>query len=93
MTTTYQPDTPRAALAGSALLLVVATFATLIALPAAHDARTDAPDLMAGARGAAPVAAATEVAIVPSRIEVIGSREPNVAWALQDASAPCKPQG
>lgn len=121
--THYQPDTPRAALALGALFLSGITLAALVAGPAVFDARTDAPLLLAAARGSAP--APIEVAIAPARIDVVGRRESvtaqaspidlasvhagnlvgssgagladapqrNVAWAMPDASAPCRPQG
>ncbi len=87
----YQPDVPRARLAAGALLMAMATTGALVAAPALLDARSDAPALRAAARASSP--APLEVAIVPARIDVIGMREPNVAWALPDASAPCRPLG
>ena len=47
-----------------------------------------APEMTLADRSRAPI----EVAITPARIEVVGAREPNVAWALPQ-SEPCRPQG
>lgn len=84
--TNYQPDTPRAALAVGALFLAGVTFAALVAAPALLDARHDAPALLAAARGHA--ATPMEVAIVPARIEVIGTRELATARAVVEVVAP-----
>ena len=81
----YTTDTPRAAFAMVAVGLAALTLGTFVVGPAVFDAGF-APDTYAATR--APV----EVAIMPSRIEVVGSRDPNVAWALPH-SEPCKPQG
>ena len=81
----YTTDTPRAAFALAAIGLAALTLGTFVAGPAAFDSGF-APETHAATR--APV----EVAITPSRIEVVGAREPNVAWALPQ-SEPCKPQG
>ena len=81
----YTTDTPRAAFALIAIGLAALTLGTFVVAPAVFDAGF-APETYAAAR--APV----EVAITPSRIEVVGAREPNVAWALPQ-SEPCKPQG
>lgn len=89
--TNYRPDTPRLAIAAGAFLLAAASLAMLVVAPAVLDARADAPALLAAARGPAP--APVEVAIVPARIEVVGAREPNVAWALSGSTAPCRPAG
>lgn len=89
--TDYRPDMPRVRLAAGALLMAMATTGALVAAPALLDSRADAPALSATARAAVP--APTEVSIVPARIEVVGVREPNVAWALPDPSAPCRPVG
>lgn len=89
--TDYRPDTPRARLAAGALLMALATAGVLVAAPALLDSRGDVPTRRAAALAASP--APTEVSIVPARVEVIGVREPNVAWALPDGSAPCRPVG
>jgi hypothetical protein len=90
----YTTDTPRAAFALAAIGLAALTLGTFVAGPAAFDSGF-APETYAATR--APV----EVAITPSRIEVVGTRESDggpragttgVAWALPH-SEPCKPQG
>jgi hypothetical protein len=81
----YTTDTPRAAFALAAVGLAALTLCTFVVGPAVLDSGF-APDTYARTTG--PV----EVAITPSRIEVVGARDPNVAWALPH-SEPCKPQG
>jgi hypothetical protein len=83
----YTPDTPRIAFAFGAVGLMALTLGALVVAPAALDAR-NTPDPMLLAKSKPPI----EVAITPARIEVVGRREPNVAWALPQ-SEPCKPQG
>jgi hypothetical protein len=83
----YTPDTPRIVFAFGALALMALTLGALVVAPAALDAGY-APDPTLAVKSAAPI----DVAIVPARIEVVGKREPNVAWALPQ-SEPCKPQG
>jgi len=81
----YTTDTPRAAFAVAAVGLAALTLGTFVVAPAVFDS--------GGAPGSALAARAPiEVAITPARIEVVGAREPNVAWALPQ-SEPCKPQG
>jgi hypothetical protein len=83
----YTTDTPRAAFALAAVGLAALTFGALVAAPAVFDSGF-APDPSLVAATRAPI----EVSITPARIEVLGARQPNVAWALPQ-SEPCKPQG
>jgi hypothetical protein len=83
----YTTDTPRAAFAFAAVGLAALTLGAFVAAPAIFDSGF-APDPSLVAASRAPI----EVAITPARIEVVGTREPNVAWALPQ-SEPCKPQG
>jgi hypothetical protein len=84
----YRSDTPKAAFALAALGLTILTLGTLVAAPAVFDSRSAIAMTLASARASAPI----EVTITPPRIEVVGVREPNVAWALPHTE-PCKPQG
>jgi len=84
----YRPDTPRATFAFGAVGLTALTLGAFVVAPALFDSGFAPDTTLAAARSRAPI----EVAITPSRIEVIGAREPNVAWALPQ-SEPCKPQG
>jgi hypothetical protein len=82
----YRPDTPRTALALGALAMTTLTIAALVVAPAVFNASS--PDIALARTPGVPV----EVAISPARIEVVGKRAPDVAWALP-SSEPCKPQG
>lgn len=82
----YRPDTPRAAFALGAVGLMALTLGAFVVAPAVFDSGFE-PDMTLAAKSSAP----TEVAITPARIEVVGRREPNVAWALPQ-SEPCRPQ-
>jgi hypothetical protein len=83
----YTPDTPRIAFAFGSVGLMALTLGAFVVAPAALDAGY-ARDATVAAKSRAPI----EVAITPARIDVVGKREPNVAWALPQ-SEPCKPQG
>ena len=90
----YRPDTPRAAFAFGAVGLTALTLGAFVVAPAVLDSGF-APGHDAGR---APSRAPIEVAITPARIEVIGAREPNVAWALPQSSpasrrAESRPEG
>lgn len=88
---TYEPETPRVALAMVAAALSAITLGVFVVMPARLDSGFDRDDTLAAAQ-AAP-AAAIEVSIVPARIDVHGAREPNVAWAVDGKSQPnCKPE-
>jgi hypothetical protein len=84
--TDYQPQLPRMAVAVVAAAMTAITLATLALAPAVF------------MNGAAPAvtraqAAPTEVSIMPARIDVVGAREPDVAWALPGDQKPnCKPE-
>ena len=83
----YTTDTPRAAFALGAVGLTALTLGLFVAAPALFDSGF-VPDTTIAAASRAPI----EVAITPARVEVIGARNPNVAWALPQ-SEPCRPQG
>lgn len=83
----YRPEVPRAAFAACALALTAVTLGAFVVAPATLDSGFDGASF-AARRAAAP----QEVAISPARIEVIGVREPDVAWALPDDGKNCKPQ-
>lgn len=82
----YRPDTPRAAFALGAVGLMALTLGAFVVAPAVFDSGFE-PDMTLATRSSAPI----EVAITPARLEVVGVKEPNVAWALPQ-SEPCKPQ-
>ena len=86
----YQPDTPRFAFALAALALTALTISLAIVAPASLDSRNaDAGTLAANRKAPTP----TEVAIVPSRIDVIGIRGKDVATAhVFIVHAAAKPQ-
>ena len=84
----YTTDTPRAAFALGAVGLTALTLAALVVAPAVFDSGFAPATTLAATRSTAPI----EVAITPARIEVVATRNPNVAWALPQ-SEPCKPQG
>lgn len=87
----YRPEVPRATLALGALAMAALTIASMVVVPAEFDSGY-APDLTLAARKPA-TSPPTEVAIIPGHIEVIGIREPNVAWALPERTKPnCKPE-
>ena len=82
----YTNDTPRAAFAVAAVALAALTLGAFVVAPAVLD-KGFAPDVAIASAERAPI----EVSITPGRIEVVGKRNPNVAWALPQ-SEPCKPQ-
>ena len=86
----YQPSIPRAALGSIAAAMAAITIGAMVVLPATLDTAT--PASLALAKAAASPVAPIEVAISPARIDVVGAREPDVAWALTNASKPCKPE-
>ena len=81
---TYTTDTPRGAFAVAAVGLAALTLGTFVVGPAVFDAGFAPDTTLAATR--API----EVAITPGTIEVVGRREPNVAWALPQTE-PCRP--
>jgi hypothetical protein len=83
----YRPEVPRAASAASAVALTTLALGALVVSPTLLDSRAER-----SLTSAAPAAAAIEVAISPARIDVIGVRTPDVAWAVGDGSKPCKPE-
>jgi hypothetical protein len=89
---TYQPSTPRAAAGFIAAAMAAITMGALVVLPAKLNPVS--ADVVAAASAKPGTWAPVEVAISPARIDVVGVREPNVAWALTDATRPnCKPEG
>jgi hypothetical protein len=80
----YRPQLPRITFALVAAAMTAVTIGTLGLAPAVFDA------------GYAPTATRSspiEVAISPARIDVVGQREPDVAWAMPDHQKPnCKPE-
>ena len=96
----YEPSTPRAAFGLAAVAMAAISIGAMVVLPAKLDSvGADAVTLASAKAGptasieAAIIPAPIEVAISPARIDVIGVREPNVAWALSDSARPCKPEG
>ena len=82
----YEPDVPRAALACVAAALSAITIGAFVAAPAVFGVGYDPAVTLA----ANP---AIEVAINPARIEVVGVRAPDVAWALPGSDQRnCKPE-
>jgi len=72
----YKSSTPRTAIGFIAIALTAMTIGLLVVAPAKFG--SGGPDALTLARTAPP--APTEVAINPGTIEVIGVREPVVAW-------------
>lgn len=85
----YVPTMPRATFILGALALTVLTLGASIA-PAREDVR--APSTAAAAYAAAEETAATEVAIVPARIEVVGVREQRTVFGAVKQFLTRKPQ-
>ena len=75
----YQSSTPRAAFGVAALALTALTLALFVGAPATLGTGTAQDVTLASA--ARTTVAPTEVAITPSRIEVVGVREPVIASA------------
>jgi len=86
----YQPSTPRAAFGLAAVAMAAISIGAMVVLPAKFDSVSADAVTLASAK-AGPTA--VKVAISPASVNVIGVREPNVAWALSDATRPCKPEG
>ena len=84
----FKQQIPRAAVAFGAVGIAALTLSALVVAPAVLDSRFEI-----GAAIARQSAAPIEVAISPARIEVVGVREPNVAWATSEQGKPnCKPE-
>ena len=83
----YRPSTPRVAFAIAALAMTAVTAGVAIVAPS----RIGSGDAANAATAAAPAPARTEVAIIPSRIDVIGTREKTIASETAPA-APAKPK-
>ena len=86
----YEPSLPRKTFGLIAAAISAITLGALVVLPATLGSAS--ADLQALASANASTPAAVEVVISPARIDVVATREPNVAWALTDAVRPnCKP--
>jgi hypothetical protein len=88
----FPPRTPRAAFGLAAIALTALTFGLAVVAPARLDsANTDArpPVTVADMKDAA-----SEAAVIPYRIEVVGVRDPNLASSRSPAGdTRCAPQG
>jgi hypothetical protein len=84
----YRPETPRAAFACGAVGLMALTLGVLVVAPAVFNTGFAHDMTLAATKAGAPI----EVEITPARIDVLGTRQPNVAWAMPQ-SEPCRPQG
>lgn len=85
----YRPQAPRAAFALCAAALSAVTMLLTVYAPARWDSGFE-PTVTLADTHAPPQP--IEVAILPARIEVVGIREPNIAWALAAPADPnCKP--
>jgi hypothetical protein len=83
----YQPKAPRAAFGIAAVAMTVLTLGLAVVVPAKLAPEGQSAATLLAARSKAP--AATEVRIVPARIEVLGVRESTVAGGAP-AAAPVK---
>ena len=89
---TYTPETPRTLFAVAAGALTAITLGVFVVMPATLDSGFEPAFTLAASRPA--VETPVEVAISPASIEVVGMREPNVAWAFDENGKPnCRPQG
>ena len=79
----YQPSTPRTAVAAASVALAALTMALLVGVPARFGAPGQDATALAASRSA-PI----EVAVSPIVIHVIGIRESAVASAEEDGAAP-----
>lgn len=84
----FEPDTPRAAFGIAAAALTAITLGALVVAPAMMDSRDDAALILARFNGGA--AAPVEVAVVPMRVDVIGSRSDGLARTLDVSTAGMK---
>jgi hypothetical protein len=73
----YQPSTPRVALGIAALALTAVTMTLALFVPASM--APFAPEMGAVRTARAPAPPATEVLIIPARIDVIGVRKSKIA--------------
>jgi hypothetical protein len=88
----YPNPTPRAVPAIAAAALTAATLGLAVFLPATVDRAADEARIVSVVPLAAP--AATEVAIVPSHIDVVGVRQPEVAAnGVRDSRTRSAPAG
>ena len=71
----YEPETPRAAVAVTAVVMTLATASVMVVAPATIQTDADREALVA--RMQAP---ATEVTINPARIDVVATRESGNTW-------------
>jgi hypothetical protein len=75
----FQSATPRVALGIAAVAMTVVTFCLLVVVPATIDSGGENVPTQAAAKLVTP--AATEVAIIPTRIDVLGVRKTEMASA------------
>ena len=73
----YQPSIPRVVLGIAAVAMTAVTFGLLVVMPATNESSSE--DVRAQAATKVVTPAATEVVIIPARIEVLGFRETELA--------------
>jgi 3-polyprenyl-4-hydroxybenzoate decarboxylase len=86
----FQSSTPRVALGIAAVAMTVVTFGLLVIVPATIDGSEDVRT-QAAAKLVTP--AATEVVVIPTRLDVLGVREMELASAPVDNVQPRKQAG
>ena len=87
----FQSSTPRAAFGIAAVAMTVVTFGLLIVVPATIDAGREDVRAQAAAKLVTP--AATEVVTIPTRIDVLGVREMELASAANNVRPKRKQAG
>jgi len=86
----YEPEVPKAAVAGGSVLLAALTLGAFVLAPAVFGGSYEPALALATAK---PNTVPQEVTISPGRIDVIALRTPNVAWAMPvDGKPNCKPE-
>jgi hypothetical protein len=75
----FESSTPRVALAIAAVAMTVVTFGLFVVVPATIEFGTE--DVRTQAAAKVVTLAATEVVIIPTRIDVLGVRETELASA------------
>ncbi len=86
----FDNSTPRIACGIAAVAMTAMTLGLLVVVPTKMDSGSRDAVSLATAKAVTP--AATEVAISPERIEVVGVREANVAAQSRNAAAKRKQQ-
>jgi len=87
----FDPSTPRTACSIVAIAMATLTLGTMVVVPTKMS--SDTADVISLESAKARVSSATEVAISPARIDVVGVREPDVALQNRNAAAKRKQQG